>query len=108
MLTDSYVGMEAKHASGRVPKFSPSSSVQFGLPVIAEVDHKDVKIGGQIGGGGFAIVYAGKWKGQPVALKTLVGWDCTKLADRRSLVLNGGCMFCSLIREWMKLSRRSS
>lgn len=47
---------------------SPSPS--DGTPwEVADMD--DVEIGERIGGGGFAIVYEGYWKGQHVALKTL-------------------------------------
>ena len=37
-----------------------------------DVDFADVTLGKKLGGGGFAIVYTGTWKGQNVALKTLV------------------------------------
>ncbi len=39
-----------------------------------DVDFADVTLGKKLGGGGFAIVYTGTWKGQSVALKTLVRW----------------------------------
>ena len=37
-----------------------------------DIAYEDVEIGDQIGGGGFALVYKGKYKGKSVALKTLV------------------------------------
>ncbi|GBG29214.1 Protein kinase, putative [Hondaea fermentalgiana] len=36
-----------------------------------QIDIREVEVGEQIGGGGFAIVYEGFWKGKQVALKTL-------------------------------------
>ena len=50
----------------------PLLGTGFGVDAVEVVNENDIKIGRQIGGGGFAIVYAGKWKGKPVALKTLV------------------------------------
>lgn len=38
---------------------------------LQEIHLKDIYIGDQIGGGGFAIVYEGEWGGKSVALKTL-------------------------------------
>lgn len=40
-----------------------------------DVDFKEIELGDKIGGGGFAVVFYGKWRGKRVALKTLVG--CT-------------------------------
>ncbi len=37
-----------------------------------DVSMKDIDLGQEIGGGGFAIVYQGVWKRKRVALKTLV------------------------------------
>jgi hypothetical protein len=37
-----------------------------------DVNYEDVILGKKLGGGGFAIVYSGTWKGKSVALKTLV------------------------------------
>ena len=37
-----------------------------------EIDLKDLEIGDRIGGGGFALVYRGNYKGTSVAVKALV------------------------------------
>ena len=37
-----------------------------------DVPFAEVELGERIGGGGFAVVYRGHWKGEEVALKTLV------------------------------------
>lgn len=37
-----------------------------------DIDFADVELRDKIGGGGFAIVYAGEWRGRPCAVKTLV------------------------------------
>lgn len=37
-----------------------------------DVDPQQVQFGPRIGGGGFALVYKGKWKGESVAIKSLV------------------------------------
>jgi len=40
-----------------------------------DVDFADVILGKKLGGGGFAIVYTGTWRGKSVALKTLVSYE---------------------------------
>lgn len=36
-----------------------------------DIEFKDIEVGRKIGGGGFAIVHEGRWRGDRVALKTL-------------------------------------
>ena len=49
-----------------------------------DVPFKDVELGKKLGGGGFAVVYEGVWKGEKVALKTLVRRrECPCLAPHR-------------------------
>lgn len=50
-------------------------------PKWEEINMKDVVIGQQIGGGGFAIVFAAKWRGRDVAAKQLVSPDAEAQAD---------------------------
>lgn len=38
-----------------------------------DIDFAELDVGPKIGGGGFAIVHRGEWKGETVALKTMVG-----------------------------------
>jgi serine/threonine protein kinase len=35
------------------------------------IDFSEIEIGEKIGGGGLGVIYSGRWKGEPVALKTL-------------------------------------
>jgi len=64
-------GKRTGKETGREGKKSEVESKQQGLE---EVDYDDLRIGKQVGGGGFAIVYEGRWRNRPVALKTLVSF----------------------------------
>ena len=58
-------------APSQSPPSSSSSSSSDGGTQWTQVDPDDIEIGQRIGGGGFAIVYEGRWRGQHVAFKTL-------------------------------------
>jgi serine/threonine protein kinase len=62
-----------KAACGALVTRGGKSPVSPGSPATRweAIDIKDVKVGRQIGGGGFALVYEGVWKKRRVALKAL-------------------------------------
>ena len=63
----------AASSGGSGPTFtSQSSGGHAEAQEWEDVAFGDVTLGKKLGGGGFAIVYEGQWKGRKVALKTLV------------------------------------